>query len=71
MTDVVVYLADWLEQIDGLLSDPADSFEDELSRRLGLERPPGSSETEWRRQRLAFIIDHPDADSVASELEQL
>ena len=66
----VIYLADWLEQIDGLLSDPFDAFEDELSRRLGLTRPPAISADAWHRQRVSFINSHPDADRVASGLMQ-
>lgn len=67
----LVCLSDWLEHIDGLLSDPVDRFEDELSCRLGLARPLGISEDDWRRERVAFIRAHPDADSVAGELMQL
>ncbi|MCP3976844.1 MAG: hypothetical protein GY720_20350 [bacterium] len=35
--------------------DPVDSFEDDLAKKLGLERDPEMSIKDWRRVRVRFI----------------
>lgn len=44
-----------LELWDEVAPDPVDVFEDELATKLGLERGPGCSKGDWRRQRVRFI----------------
>ena len=44
-----------VREIERQHSAPVDAFEDELARRLGLERPPALSKEEWRLHRDRYI----------------
>lgn len=41
--------------LDEEYPEPVDVFEDELARRLGVERHPGMPYSVWRRHRVAVI----------------
>ena len=57
-----------LAEMERLDPCPVDAFEDELARRLGIERHPSLDVKEWRRLRVDLIESHPLADSVGEAL---
>ncbi len=47
-----------------------DRFEEELARRLGIQRGPGVDQVRWREIRREFIGAHPQAKAKGKELQE-
>lgn len=54
---------------DRYLPDFTYLRDDEIARRLGIERPKGLPEDAWRRIRQELLDNHPDVEALGNQID--